>query len=141
MVKGRNSIVKSVRMPDKLWKDFKVTLEKEEKTFSEKMNEWIETYLLKKGSVNAMDFSSLSKNASVNTITETVSTMNPKDKMTELRGIIRGIENKPSIPQEITPTYDPQKHKPGDTVRVKRGTRWHTITIPNLDAEGNSIPE
>jgi len=43
---------------------------------------------------------------------------------------------KPNIP-----LYNPVIHKAGDTVRVLKGKREVTITIPGLDAEGNPIPD
>ena len=39
------------------------------------------------------------------------------------------------------PIYNPAIHKAGDTVRIFKGKREVIVTIPELDAEGNSIPD
>jgi len=39
------------------------------------------------------------------------------------------------------PLYNPAIHRAGDTVRVLRGKREVTVTIPQLDADGNIIYE
>ena len=61
-------------------------------------------------------------------------------------GIARGriidvqpISNLESAP--IIPFYDPGLHSAGDTVKVKRGKRWVTMTIPELDLDGNPMLE
>jgi len=41
----------------------------------------------------------------------------------------------------VQPLYNPSVHKPGDTVRIIKGNTEITLTIPNLDADGQPIPE
>ena len=48
-------------------------------------------------------------------------------------------------PQEIKPVqpsiplYNPSTHRAGDTVRILKGKRQVTITIPELDGEGQPM--
>jgi len=39
------------------------------------------------------------------------------------------------------PLYNPMKHRVGDRVLVQKGKRFIEIVIPELDDEGNPIPE
>ena len=41
----------------------------------------------------------------------------------------------------IIPLYNPSIHRAGDTVRVIKGRREIVTTIPELDIDGNIIPE
>lgn len=57
--------------------------------------------------------------------------------------IITGI-TRPVIPNTVQPDipwYNPSVHRPGDVVRVKQYNKVVTVTIPELDAEGNRIYE
>ena len=40
---------------------------------------------------------------------------------------------------KVIPLYNPSIHKAGDTVRVLKGKREVTLTIPELDADGHPI--
>jgi hypothetical protein len=37
------------------------------------------------------------------------------------------------------PIYNPSVHKPGNTVRMRQGNKFITVTVPELDADGNAI--
>ena len=39
------------------------------------------------------------------------------------------------------PLYNPTEHRVGDTVRVLKGRREVVVTIPEVDADGNAIPD
>ena len=60
-----------------------------------------------------------------------------------LRQIIKGIKGKEQ-PEASIPLYNPQIHRPGDTVLVRpqygRSKKLMEITIPQLDADGNPMP-
>ena len=43
--------------------------------------------------------------------------------------------------QPNIPLYDATAHRSGDTVRMLRGKREVIVTIPELDADGQWIPE
>ena len=75
-----------------------------------------------------------------------------KDRMRTLRalqargiqlegGIIRLHAKKETAVVQPVPLYNPSVHKPGDTVRIIKGNTEITLTIPNLDADGQPIPE
>ena len=68
---------------------------------------------------------------------------NSLPKLDEIQGLINSIHQKhkqTEAPLDLPPFYDPNFHRPGDTVRVRRGKRVLTTVIPELDAEGNTIP-
>lgn len=130
------------KLTDKEWQELEMLVG--EGNVSSILRKWIQIYLQKHSiptETVSIPTENRVKDMSIPIKTEGIPSIGIPVKIAELRGIIKGIEDKPSIEQVNTPTYDPQKHKPGDTVKVKRGSRWLTITIPNLDAEGNSIPD
>ena len=49
------------------------------------------------------------------------------------------LESKKVQPKSI-PLYNPAVHRAGDTVQVYKGKRLVTVAIPELDADGNAIP-
>ena len=46
-----------------------------------------------------------------------------------------------AVVQPNIPLYNPYTHRPGDTVRIQQRKREVTVTIPELDADGQPIPE
>ena len=52
---------------------------------------------------------------------------------------IVGVQSRPeTFP---VPIYNPSKHKAGDRVMVRQGNRWIEMVLPELDKDGNAIPE
>ena len=45
------------------------------------------------------------------------------------------------VPLDRVPLYNPAIHRPGDRVRVQRGRRVIETVIPEIDGEGNAIPD
>ena len=48
------------------------------------------------------------------------------------------LENKNVQP---VPLYNPSIHRAGDTVRILKFGKYHAITIPELNADGQPIPD
>jgi len=67
--------------------------------------------------------------------------LNTGSKQDHLRQVIKNIDNK--LQESVTkiPLYDPMIHKPGDRVTVLKGKRQVEIIIPQLDDDGNPMPE
>ena len=60
------------------------------------------------------------------------------NKLDELRGLISGIEAKPTVQPTL---YNPAVHRPGDRVLIQQGKKFMEIVIPELDAGGSPMPE
>lgn len=67
-------------------------------------------------------------------------TVTVQPKLEALRKLIKDVESKPKVVSDI-PLYDSMIHKPGDVVRIWRGKQLITVTIPEVDVEGQIIPE
>lgn len=51
-------------------------------------------------------------------------------------------ERRCDVTPDVTPKlYNPIEHRPGDRVLVKRGKRLIETVIPELDADGNPMPD
>ena len=61
-----------------------------------------------------------------------------RNRVRRYRALPKGVTS--SIVDAI-PLYNPAIHRAGARVRIQRGKREVTITIPGLDAEGNPIPD
>lgn len=48
--------------------------------------------------------------------------------------VVPKSEDRPKIP-----LYNPYTHRPGDTVRIQQRKREVTVTIPELDADGQPM--
>jgi len=94
-MRGRNTTVVSVRLPDKVV----ATLAERANRQDLSIGEYIRQQIVKSCSVNA--------SGSVNAI----------------------------------PIYDPTIHKRGDTVLIRKGKKLVQIIVPEIDAEGNIIPD
>ncbi len=60
-----------------------------------------------------------------------------RERMRQLR-LHQKVES--VVVQPDIPLYNAMVHKAGDTVRVWRGKRLMTVTIPELDADGQPMP-
>lgn len=54
---------------------------------------------------------------------------------------MRAYRRRYNVIPKVTPLYNPYRHKAGDQVMVRQGKRLVEAVIPNLDADGNVIPE
>jgi len=59
-----------------------------------------------------------------------------RDKMRERRTVTPVVT--PTVQPKL---YNPTEHRVGDTVLIQQGKRQVTVTIPELDADGQPIPE
>ena len=77
---------------------------------------------------------------------EIVQPVTPKqEKLAELRQIIANpiaLKSSPVKEESKLPWYNPRIHKAGDRVRMRGPTgKLVEVTVPELDGEGNTIPE
>jgi len=58
-----------------------------------------------------------------------------------LKKILKPTKKRDCTGLTAAPLYNPSIHKPGDTVMMYKGKGLVTTIIPELDADGNVIPD
>jgi len=62
-----------------------------------------------------------------------------RNRVRRYRALHKGVTS--LVESDIIPLYNPSIHRVGDTVKVQKGKRLVTVTIPQLDADHNPIYE
>lgn len=134
-MKGRNSTVISIRLPDSVYTML------QERANGQSVAEYVKELVI--GSVNAKDeLPPLLGHGDHDSVNQPVNTTK-QEKLSSLRKLVSDVvtSSEPVRSTPIPPTYNPKKHVAGDLVRKWVNGAWLELVVPELDGEGNPVPE